>query len=738
VAAGKEDLHSGGKHSCWEGYSNSLFAQYRDIVKEANGLLDDKTIAKKKQMTSFSITLTSYLVSTGATWPTVAIPDFVRRGELSRGVSGAVEVALVPLVKSEDRETWENFVIDNQDQVNGVVNASAHIYANVDENPVVQETRDLYAPLWQTSPELQGTSNRYNLDFFSLRVFKGAFEEMKEKKTVVLARDEVHKQDEWFLGLKPIYPYMHDEADPSTFNVDDAVGVLVSFFRWEELFTDILHPGVEGVHLVLYDSCGDHLTFLIVGQEASFLGQGDLHDPKYDDLAQSTPLKLHFMELIQKNGECHYDIGIYPTQSFEDSYHTMLPLIYAMALVVCFIVTASVFIMYDFIVSRRHAKLMASAGYTNRVLSSMFPKSMRDRILNDAMAHASPTKLKKENDKELTTSVLSDGYDSEGGSAIAEFYPMVTVMFADIVGFTAWSSAREPSQVFKLLESVFSAFDTIVHKKRVFKVETVGDCFLAVAGIPQARPDHAVVMARVADSCVKQFNAIVKQLEISLGPETGDLAIRIGLHSGPVTAGVIRGERARFQLFGDTMNTASRIESSGAAHRIHCSAETAEFLEQAGKGHWLTSRPEPILAKGKGKMDTFWISTNVGQTDASSRGTSSGDHTESTSSEQHPSLVLDEKQERLVNWNVETLLRALAEIMASKDHHVVADAEVCSKLDELETKYPEYGKLVLDEVVEVVELSRGNKGSLRGPAKLSSIDEKVVQQVKKFVRTGKQ
>jgi class 3 adenylate cyclase len=137
------------------------------------------------------------------------------------------------------------------------------------------------------------------------------------------------------------------------------------------------------------------------------------------------------------------------------------------------------------------------------------------------------------------------------------------------VGFTAWSSVREPCQVFVLLETVYHAFDQIAKRRGVFKVETVGDCYVAVAGLPEPRTDHAVAMARFAHDCNVKLHRLVKQLEVTLGPDTGDLSMRFGLHSGPVTAGVLRGERSHFQLFGDTVNTAARVETTGEQGHIH-------------------------------------------------------------------------------------------------------------------------------------------------------------------------
>jgi hypothetical protein len=114
-------------------------------------------------------------------------------------------------------------------------------------------------------------------------------------------------------------------------------------------------------------------------------------------------------------------------------------------------------------------------------------------------------------------------------------------------------------------------------------------------------------MARFAYECVQQMSELTKELETLLGPGTSDLVLRIGLHSGPVTAGVLRGEKSRFQLFGDTMNTASRMESTGSPGKIHVSKGTCDLICAAGKQHWLTPRPEMVTAKGKGAMQTYWL-----------------------------------------------------------------------------------------------------------------------------------
>jgi Adenylate and Guanylate cyclase catalytic domain len=159
-----------------------------------------------------------------------------------------------------------------------------------------------------------------------------------------------------------------------------------------------------------------------------------------------------------------------------------------------------------------------------------------------------------------------------------------------------------------------------------------------------------------------------------------------GLHSGPVTAGVLRGERSRFQLFGDTMNTASRMESTGVKDKIQISQETADLLIAAGKVHWLTQREDKVVAKGKGEVETYWvcIEQSGSQTIGGSR-QMSGFISPNSSSERritrtYSSETFDDVDIatlnplglmpalsvnlRLVDWNVELLLRQLKNIAA--------------------------------------------------------------------------
>ncbi|KAL3793094.1 hypothetical protein ACHAW5_006253, partial [Stephanodiscus triporus] len=171
-------------------------------------------------------------------------------------------------------------------------------------------------------------------------------------------------------------------------------------------------------------------------------------------------------------------------------------------------------------------------------------------------------------------------------SPIAASFPDTSIMFADISNFTSWSSVHTANQVFDLLESLFSEFDNIAKEMDVFHISTVGDCYIASTGAPYPREDHAVLLVQFAQRCRSKANEVLKRL-IEQNEMTGisELKIRIGIHSGPVLAGVLRGNN-RFDVFGDTMNTASRIESTGEPDRIHLSKDTAELLEKTGQGEF--------------------------------------------------------------------------------------------------------------------------------------------------------
>ena len=120
-------------------------------------------------------------------------------------------------------------------------------------------------------------------------------------------------------------------------------------------------------------------------------------------------------------------------------------------------------------------------------------------------------------------SFLHNSDDDVGLQPIADLFLETTVLFADIANFTAWASTREPTQVFTLLQSLYQGFDTIAARRKVFKVETIGDSYVAVTGLPDKQTTHALIMARFAQDCLEKMYEILQYLELKLGPDTTEL-----------------------------------------------------------------------------------------------------------------------------------------------------------------------------------------------------------------------
>jgi adenylate cyclase len=180
--------------------------------------------------------------------------------------------------------------------------------------------------------------------------------------------------------------------------------------------------------------------------------------------------------------------------------------------------------------------------------------------------------------------------------SIAEHRGAVTVLFADIVGFTPLAARRTPAELVNLLDDMFTRFDALAHELGLEKIKTIGDAYMAVAGLPHEQPDHALRAARMAVAMVRTVS------EVAL--ERGEpIQLRVGLHSGPVVAGVIGRSKFSYDLWGDTVNTASRMESMGVPGSVQCSPATAAFL---GEEFNLQSRG-PVDVKGKGPMETFLV-----------------------------------------------------------------------------------------------------------------------------------
>ncbi|KAL4240407.1 hypothetical protein ACF0H5_001199 [Mactra antiquata] len=188
-----------------------------------------------------------------------------------------------------------------------------------------------------------------------------------------------------------------------------------------------------------------------------------------------------------------------------------------------------------------------------------------------------------------------------GEAVVPEAFNCVTIYFSDICGFTQLSADSTPLEVVDMLNDLYTIFDNIIRHFDVFKIETIGDAYMVVSGLPIRNGDnHAGEIASMSLKLLEE----IKSFRVRHRPDY-KMSLRIGMHSGPCVAGVVGLTMPRYTLFGDTVNTASRMETNGEPMKIHISQESKDILEQLG-GYHLEPRGK-VAMKGKGELFTYWL-----------------------------------------------------------------------------------------------------------------------------------
>jgi len=632
---------------------------------------------------SLSVAYTTEFETTPELWPNVSLQRFQVQTLGATALARSSAISFSPIVKEEERESWEAYATENlvdgqrrhlmTDMLARYLQHKETIHRTNDD----VKSRDLqtiksaifrldsdgnvetdpgpgpYLPIYQIAP-----ATNVNLN----SIFYNRMSHSARNQTFSLMLQTQRPQVSEILNPSSTTPssVLYFPVGNTFAATASIVGITSVAFLWEDTFRQALPVNTAGVVVVLENSHGQDFTFLVEGQDVVYVGAGDLHDSRYNDMEEvatyndfvfHTAVNASFGETNiftadesgndrrrhaqQQQQGCLYAIRVYPSHEFERDYMTNRPILYSVAVAMIFVFTSAVFMIYECLAGRQQGVVMEALARSSAIVHSLFPENVRDRMMLDAERHI---KRRKRRRSSLTDGLIRQRFSYVHGDTprlklmsflkgsretyakmedpelqasasepIADFFPNTTVMFADIAGFTAWSSDREPSEVFHLLETVWSAFDAIAKRLGVFKIETVGDCYVCVTGLPDPNKDHAMIMTRFAYECLHKMKELTQKLEVELGPGTTDLAMRFGLHSGPVTAGVLRGEKARFQLFGDTMNTAARMESTGQKNRVQISQTTAALLIGAGKEHWFVPREKLVTAKGKGQLQTYWV-----------------------------------------------------------------------------------------------------------------------------------
>ena len=247
--------------------------------------------------------------------------------------------------------------------------------------------------------------------------------------------------------LTPIYNRV--EKDPS---VDDIVGVVLSMLPWDKYFTDLLPEGINGIALVISDTCNKTFTFEVNGPAVAYIGPGDLHDLDYDAYAVETSFSPFESEM-----SCHSKISLYPSATFKASYESNKPMVYTIGVLCVFLLTVGIFFLYDCLVERRQKKVLSTAERSTAIVTSLFPQQVADKLMEQEQIK------EKDNRKPKKPAILGQhpapsavgikasiaGTGTVGGEfdvvtnlkgnmsskPIAELFPSATVLFADIGKF---------------------------------------------------------------------------------------------------------------------------------------------------------------------------------------------------------------------------------------------------------------------------------------------------------------
>ena len=316
--------------------------------------------------------MTVYALGTNATWPFVTLPRFQAQGALARNQTNAGSIiALQPLVTNENRQAWEKYAVENQGWVQqGLDYLGDHKNATPISPYILKDlvnfTREdqpanpYYAPLWQCYPvdtnEYLINYNAYQFSFFA-NITKKIIEARKAALSQVINLTPNVTAGNWpesFMAA-PVYADIYDNSP--------LVAVLTAILPWHNNFFNLVPKGINGIRVVVRNTCDQEFTYEVNGPEVVYLGVGDLHDSAYDHLEVTAPY-----EAFSSTKYCEFSLHIYPSNEFRDEYITNTPKVYTGAVVLIFVLTALVFIMYDCLVERRQKKVMTSAVRTNAIV----------------------------------------------------------------------------------------------------------------------------------------------------------------------------------------------------------------------------------------------------------------------------------------------------------------------------------------------------------------------------------
>ncbi len=438
-----------------------------------------------------SVTYESFVSATEGTWPFVTLPYYDLRNEATLALAEAKSFSFSPLVSNETRQTWELYASQNQKLLG--IDASTRsrpinqgIYKFDDRGHQQNETSSsMYMPIWQIAPISNQSSQEVMLNQFSRPGLSMALTAMLEEKVPTYSDIVFSEWDQSRSSptIVTFFPVFKDQ------NSSDVVGTIALDSNPTCFFERVLSSNGPLI-IVLENTCGSAVTFEVHGPNTTYLGEGDLHDAlattadKVTFGIDKSSLQAGLERAI--HGVCDYTMSVYPTNTYEQAFQTFRPILFPIVCVLLFGINIFLFLVYDKFVQTRQQQVVENAQDSKAIVRELFPSVIRDRLMQSNHTKGRPSRDLEANSHGFFTRGRRRGAfppmrsqninDHSQDAPIAELFPNTTIMFADIAGFTAWSSEREPAQVFQLLETTYRAFDLVAKGLGVFKVETIGDC----------------------------------------------------------------------------------------------------------------------------------------------------------------------------------------------------------------------------------------------------------------------
>ena len=411
---------------CLHAYSNP-FTQFEEFATQVADLSTIRMKTVYEVFRGLSAQATSYAIGTGAVWPLVTMPGFEAQVEIGIEQTSARVVALQPLVPPGKRSQWESYsqatspqwIAESVDHANLDAEGNTTIEMPIvppyiwstspdtpspySEDPFYMFHEKYHAPVWQVAP-IANHSSLINFDVFAYGAFSETFQRLEDNpgratisNIVNLDMSDPNATDispESFFAI-PIMDTLSPKPSSPRKGDNGIVGVITAFVSWSDFFKALLPDTVIGVIAVYENTCGQDgdgqvFSFELSGPNVTYMGGQDIHDWVYDDLEITINVTsaLFGNETVDGRSaadiDCQHTVRLFPSDALKETFTNVAPIVYAGFVVFVFVLTAGVFVLYDWLVERRQGKVIDSATRSNAIVSSLFPANVRGRLMAEA------------------------------------------------------------------------------------------------------------------------------------------------------------------------------------------------------------------------------------------------------------------------------------------------------------------------------------------------------------------